>query len=107
MSDTPLTAEGSSSDFGIPDQHFFRLALDLLNGLELQSRERGHTTLASLIEVAKAEAADGLMRASETRDLPAEARLLRLVNAIRTRASAAPPAAVKEPRAKRAKRKPE
>lgn len=100
MSDIHSQVEGTTSDFGIPDQHFLRLAQDLLNGLELQSRERGHTTLASLIKLAKAEAADGLVRLSTSKESPLETRLLRLVNAIRTQASSVPTAA-KRPRGKR------
>ena len=73
--------------FGIPDRHFLRLAFDLLSGLELQSRERGHSTLASLIDIAKSEAQESLRAAAESnQDVPAENKLLRLAKAMRRQA---------------------
>ena len=76
--------------FGVPDRHFLRLAFDLLKGLESQSRERGHSTLASLIEIAKTEAEDALRADAENFPDPAsENKLLRLVKAIRTKAASA------------------
>src|SRR6185436_7617801 len=98
MSDTQSDAGRDSSTFGIPDHHFLQLVLDLLKGLELQTRERGHGSLASLIEIAKTEAAAGLARLSKTTEPPVETKLLRLVNVIRTHAS---PAAAKESGRKR------
>jgi hypothetical protein len=62
----------------------------LLKGLESQSRERGHSTLASLIEIAKTEAEDALRADAETfPDSASENRLLRMVKAIRTKAGSA------------------
>jgi hypothetical protein len=76
--------------FGVPDRHFLRLAFDLLNGLESQSRERGHSALASLIEIAKTEAEDALRADAETlSNAASENKLLRLVKAIRTKAASA------------------
>jgi hypothetical protein len=85
MADTHSNAQ-TCPVFGIPEHHFLRLALDVLSGLEIQSRERGHDTLASLIEIARGEAAGGQSRLSERIDLPGEPKLLRLANALRTRA---------------------
>jgi len=80
----------SSGTFGIPDSHFLRLAVDLLGGLELQSRERGHAALASLVESAKAQAEATLLTNGEGRpDASSEPKLLRLVNAIRSQVIAA------------------
>ena len=87
MSNSGSTTQGGST-FGVPDRHFLRLAFDLLNGLELQSRERGHATLASLIDIAKIEAADALrIDAEKLPDTPSENKLLRLVKAIGTQAA--------------------
>jgi hypothetical protein len=86
MSDSASTrAEGT---FGVPERHFLRLALDLLKGLELQSRERGHSTLASLIDIAKSEAEDALRADDEgSREVLGEGKLVRLAKAIRTKAT--------------------
>ena len=74
--------------FGVPEPHFLRLAIDLLSGLELQSRERGHSTLASLIDIAKSEAEDALRATTESIQVaPAGAKLLRLAKAIRKQAA--------------------
>ena len=86
MSDpAPTRAEGT---FGVHERHFLHLAVDLLSGLELQSRKRGHSTLASLIDIAKSEAEEALRAAAESKqEVPAEAKLLRLAKAIRKRAA--------------------
>ncbi len=85
MSDSESKSPGAGP-FGVPDSHFLRLAIDLLQGLELQSRERGHATLASLIDIAKTEA-EGALRTNG--DTSGETKLLRLVKAIRSQVSAA------------------
>jgi hypothetical protein len=72
--------------FGVPERHFLRLAVDLLSGLELQTRERGYSTLASLVDIAKSEAEDALRAAT----VPDEHKLHRLVNAIRAEAAKQP-----------------
>jgi hypothetical protein len=86
MSDPGSTP--AKDTFGVPEGHFLRLAVDLLSGLELQSRERGHSTLASLIDIAKSEAEEALRAApGSNQEVPAEAKLLRLAKAIRKRAA--------------------
>ena len=98
----------SAGTFGVPDSHFLHLAVDLLRGLALQSRERGHEKLAALVEIAKAEA-EGSLRidAKELQQSPEETKLVRIVKAIRSQittqidapAPVAPEAAV-SPKAK-------
>ena len=87
MSD-PNSTPAKDDTFGVPERHFLHLAVDLLSGLGLQSRERGHSTLASLIDIAKSEAEAALRAANESnQEVPAEAKLLRLAKAIRRQAA--------------------
>jgi hypothetical protein len=89
MSDAGSKTQGDGA-FGVPNGHFLRLAFDLLQGLELQCRERGQPKLASLIDVAKTEAEDALrIDAERFLESPGETKLLRLVNAIRSQITTA------------------
>jgi len=88
MSDS--ASQSPALSFGVPESHFIRLTADLLKGLELQSRERGLESLANLIAAAKLHAESSLRTSREgPPETPeaAEIRLLKIVGAIRGKAS--------------------
>ena len=56
-----LTGSKSDSDiFGMPTRDFLRLTAEILERLELESSSRGNRMLASLLDIARTEAEDGL-----------------------------------------------
>jgi hypothetical protein len=46
--------------FGLPNRDFLRLTAEILETLELESHSRGNRMLASLLDIARTEAEDGL-----------------------------------------------
>jgi hypothetical protein len=71
--------------FGVPDQHFLRLALQALEALTEQSRERGYSHLTSALLTANREAQEALSAyEAGSHHLSDEARLMKLVEDIRS-----------------------
>ena len=78
------TESGSDLDpFGMPNKDFLRLTAEILERLELESSSRGNRMLASLLDIARAEAEDGL-QARHHRQISEEANLRSVVMKVST-----------------------
>ena len=76
------TESGPDLDtFGMPNREFLRLTAEILERLELESSSRGNRMLASLLDIARAEAEDGL-KARQHRVTSEEANLRSVVRGI-------------------------
>jgi len=69
--------------FGMPNKDFLRLTAEILERLELESSSRGNRMLASLLDIARAEAEDGL-QARHHREISEEANLRSVVMEVST-----------------------
>lgn len=61
-----------SDDTFLKDEAFLRKVAELLEGIRTESELRGHTMLASLLEIAKGEAEDGLSTREKDREVRTE-----------------------------------
>ena len=62
----------------VADRKFLRNAVDVLEQLRAESEVRGHLMLASLLEIAKGEAEDGLRTQAKTERIDRLARVEKL-----------------------------
>ena len=67
----------------MPNRDFLRLTAEILERLELESSSRGNRMLASLLDIARTEAEDGL-KTKEHEPTPEETNLRRVVRDIST-----------------------